>query len=326
MPAKLKLNITKEWLLNKYIDERRSVVYISKILNVLPETVSKYLDRFGIQKRKNSSQRYSINDSFFCDPKILNSYWAGFIAADGCILEKKINNILQLELSCKDIKHLEKFKKDICFDGNIYKTQRCTNYHKEVCSCKISISSQKICDDLRINYNITPRKTNTIKPPIILDDTNSLAFICGLIDGDGCITLNTNNVTIRCCGRLELMEWAANKINEILNIKNNIIIQKPSGCYVFVISHSKNVVALYEKVKDISIPLLNRKWDLVDKYKTNIKYSKRNKTIVEFNGKSQPLWYWAEDLNMSYNVLYARLFKSKWSVEQAFTTPVRKKQ
>lgn len=324
MPRKLKVNISKEWLLNKYINERMSISSISKELNVLPETVSKYLDMFNIEKRKNSSHRYSFNELFFSEPGTLNSYWAGFIAADGCILEKKVNNLLQVELGYKDIEHLKKFKEDISFNGNIYRVKRtCNCYKEQKYSCKICISSQKICDDLANNYNITPRKTKTIKPPIHLNNINALAFICGLIDGDGCITLNTNNVTIRCCGTLELVEWAANKINELINTDDNIIIQKQPGCYIFVVSKSKNILILYKQIKTINIPLLRRKWDLVEKYNTDIKYSKRNKLIIEFGGKIQPLWYWAEELNMSYPALYARIFVSKWSIEKSFMTPIK---
>lgn len=46
---------------------------------------------------------------------------------------------------------------------------------------------------------------------------------------------------------------------------------------------------------------------------------------IEFNGKSQLMGDWAAELGISYSVLYMRVRKG-WTVERAFTTPVKGKK
>lgn len=46
--------------------------------------------------------------------------------------------------------------------------------------------------------------------------------------------------------------------------------------------------------------------------------------LIEFDGKSQNICKWGEELGISANTLYGRIYKMGWSVERAFTTPARK--
>lgn len=46
--------------------------------------------------------------------------------------------------------------------------------------------------------------------------------------------------------------------------------------------------------------------------------------LIEWNGKAQNICKWGEELGISPNTLYGRLYKMNWSVEKAFTTPARK--
>lgn len=45
---------------------------------------------------------------------------------------------------------------------------------------------------------------------------------------------------------------------------------------------------------------------------------------LNFNGKSQNICKWAEELGISANTLYGRIYKMGWSIEKAFTTPIKK--
>ena len=47
--------------------------------------------------------------------------------------------------------------------------------------------------------------------------------------------------------------------------------------------------------------------------------------LIEFDGKSQNICAWGEELGISPNTLYGRIYKMGWSIEKAFTTPARKK-
>lgn len=52
----------------------------------------------------------------------------------------------------------------------------------------------------------------------------------------------------------------------------------------------------------------------------------RGKDLIEWNGKTQNLSQWAKELEMPGQTLFARIHLSGWTVEKAFTTPVKKRQ
>lgn len=52
----------------------------------------------------------------------------------------------------------------------------------------------------------------------------------------------------------------------------------------------------------------------------------RNRTsnrLISYNGKTQTLTGWAEELKIDREVLSARILRLKWGIEKAFTTPTR---
>lgn len=48
--------------------------------------------------------------------------------------------------------------------------------------------------------------------------------------------------------------------------------------------------------------------------------NKRNNRLLTFNGKTQPLPLWADEVGVSVDLLHSRLYR-KWSVRRALTTP-----
>ena len=62
----------------------------------------------------------------------------------------------------------------------------------------------------------------------------------------------------------------------------------------------------------------NCRWTTDKEQKNN---TRRNHYIT-YKGKTQSMSKWAEELNISYTVLRARINRSKWSIEKAFTKPV----
>ena len=47
--------------------------------------------------------------------------------------------------------------------------------------------------------------------------------------------------------------------------------------------------------------------------------------LIEYDGRSQNICAWGEELGISPNTLYGRLYKMGWTVERAFTTLSKKK-
>lgn len=54
--------------------------------------------------------------------------------------------------------------------------------------------------------------------------------------------------------------------------------------------------------------------------------NKRNSRYLTFNGKTQTLQQWADELGIKSVTLHSRLDKYGWSIDQALTTPVTKRK
>lgn len=55
-------------------------------------------------------------------------------------------------------------------------------------------------------------------------------------------------------------------------------------------------------------------------YAENIVPTPKRGALIEWNGKAQNICKWAEELGISANTLYGRLYKLGWTVDKAFTT------
>ena len=108
------------------------------------------------------------------------SYWAGFIAADGCVDDKgRVRFYLQLS----DSTHLEKFAR---FVGSTHKLNLDSNRNR----CSLEFTCKAMVEDL-LRWNITPRKSITYTPPENLRYTAD--FLRGVVDGDGTISESFSN-------------------------------------------------------------------------------------------------------------------------------------
>lgn len=230
--------------------------------NLSPNLFSYYKRKYGLScpkgKHLNSKNRrkHHINDDFFSEVNELNSYWAGFIAADGNI--SKNNKCLTITLSIKDESILSRFLRDTKSD---YKIMYGKSKGFDICSVKIT--SEKICSDLLKNFNITPSKSLTYTPPI-LDNRLKDVFIMGYIDGDGSIGLYNRQkgerLQISILGTLSMCSWVRERCNEI--IKNNTSVRFKKGSNIFEISYASKIArTLFKHFYDIPIERLNRKWE-----------------------------------------------------------------
>jgi len=225
---------------------------------------------------------YTHNRLFFKYPCTLNSYWAGFIAADGNI--RKNHNELRISLACKDQGHLERFKADLEFTGNIKVDKRgCAN---------ISVSGVEIVDDLRNNFNIVPNKTLILVPPSGLDHFCIMAFILGYIDGDGSISIRTGPsgncfVVVKTVGTEKMLSFIRNFIEfNFKTLRNKKVVSKVNK-YTTVCEYSfSNYRAeqfFIESFK-LLVPRLRRKWEPVKVFLNTHKNAKCIYNYYSFNG------------------------------------------
>lgn len=67
----------------------------------------------------------------------------------------------------------------------------------------------------------------------------------------------------------------------------------------------------------------NWQWEFFGKGLDVASYKTPSLVMIKFAGQIKPLRIWAKELEFNYHTLYYRIFKSNWSVEKAFTTPIR---
>lgn len=160
-------------------------------------TCLKEIKRRGLTARNPQEYtRLSVDDNYF--EKINTeekAYWLGFIVSDGCIFG---GNILHFTLKSSDKSHLEKFLKEIKYEGAA-RDYFTTNGHWV---CKVSINSPKIYNDL-LKYGITERKSLTIKPFKFKNKKLNIAYWRGIIDGDGWFTKYFNATS--ACGYIYMI-------------------------------------------------------------------------------------------------------------------------
>lgn len=214
-------------------------------------------DRLKMAAICNSrDRRFDVNDDFFHIPNILNCYYAGFIAADGCV--HAIRPLLQINIHKKDQIILENFSDDTNFAGT---------YHVYGDKAKLHITSAQWRRDLFNNFSITPRKSLTLQPPKLFDEELIQAFIIGLIDGDGCIDFNRHGkLRISLSGTYDICQWVKqycdNSDNQCYNKKLSNVLPGHGNVWRYEIS-GERAVRILNILKQLPVPKLVRKWDRV---------------------------------------------------------------
>lgn len=222
----------------------------------------------------------SYDHNFFKIPNILNSYWAGFIAADGCVHK---TNALSIGLGEKDKYLLDRFKKDIGSNHRIHKISG-KNHTILGKGCVVgntyifTIGGGKntFMKDLYNNWNITPQKTHTLQPPNITDPKHIAAYICGYFDGDGWVSRYKTNTVCNnikyyyqcfkmgfCSSNPDILVWIQNQLKIMLpDLPWKGRLQRSRKLYMLIYTHNKGRKIHQYLKKIIDIPRLDRKWEV----------------------------------------------------------------
>ena len=251
----------------------KSLYYFKKKYNLLENTRGK-----SVNSRKH--REYYINDNFFEIPNLINSYWAGFIAADGNI--SKDYRQLSFGLASKDKIILENLLKDTNSNYIIrdYKS------HGHDC-VSITIMSPKICNDLLLNFNITDNKSLTLIHPNLENELID-AFIIGYLDGDGSIGLyeskKQKSLQISLLGTYSICEWIKYRFSTLYEKEIGTIFHDKrhnENTFSYTIT-DKSARFIFEHLYTISVPKLNRKWN-IEKSEYCINYQRVKKDLTKYN-------------------------------------------
>lgn len=199
-------------LLNLAKENRYSVRELSKIFKCCKGAIFAilYKNKITIKNLGRFKRKHTYNDEFFRNINIISSYWAGFIAADGCLYKRGNRKILFIALNQRDKQHILNFLRAI--KSNIIPSKIKSNN-----SVGFSISSDKFFDYL-FKLGITPNKSLTIKKVYIPSRLIS-HFIRGVFDGDGSISgRDASHIQLCIAGNKPFLEFIQGYLIKRCNI------------------------------------------------------------------------------------------------------------
>jgi hypothetical protein len=196
-------------------------------------------------------------ENFFGEINRLNSYWAGFLAADGFIHDDR--NTISINLGEKDLDHLLKFAKIFGREEHVRRNRINNSYYLNL----YGVSQLK--SDLESNFKITYKKTFTLRPPEFEDLECKKAYICGYLDGDGNIAYESMGkgaklLRMTILGTHAVLSWIKEEFDKQLETSSNKL--EPHGkIFRYRLSGDK-ALSIIKFLKSDDIPLLERKWDI----------------------------------------------------------------
>lgn len=174
----------KENIISQY--QEKTSTELAKEYNVSRGMITKLW--YDAQLRGKEHRKYYLNnqDYFFNIDKPEKAYLLGFIAADGCVYNKKKNhpeaqNILRICIQRNDEEILNFFKKELDTNKPIHYYDRELFHY-----ASLEIVSDKIYNDL-VSHSIVPNKTYINSWAKLDDEEFRPDFIRGYFDGDGSI-------------------------------------------------------------------------------------------------------------------------------------------
>lgn len=167
-----------------------SGISFKEMANLFPIRTASSLQAKAVRMdwpNKFQPRKYTCNQKFWDEVNNDNSYWAGFVAADGCVRYTDGTYTFKIELSEVDRHQLEALN---FYTESEYPISKLKKPSKRGCGitndmCYTSVNDISWAKGLENNFGIFPRKTWFLKPPPIHEDFFSY-WLCGFLDGDGC--------------------------------------------------------------------------------------------------------------------------------------------
>lgn len=216
-----------------------------------------------------------FDETFWDSPNLLNSFWAGTMAADAGIGEcDGCPQSLNWEISVVDEPYMDEFIKNIKFTGEKKHYSKKTKNGTISNTVKIGVHSREWVDILGNNFNITPRKANRISIPDHFSEDLKMAWLIGYINGDGCIYLSKEifhqgkmqiqfgiGFTSAC---KSIVDWITDFSNKkYIPIRNKLrktrVTQGVAPYYHTKIS-GQSAVQMFIHLSQYDVPVLERKW------------------------------------------------------------------
>lgn len=208
-------------LIRRYTEHKHSLRGLAEHYNTGRMTIKKYLIDNHVKIDSNRrDRRYKLTDCIFNKVNTQDTaYWLGFLYADGCVIEN--NKVIQLNLSEKDMLHVETFRDFVGSTHPIRIQAAVESGFAGGSMCKIAFRSEKMYNDL-VKLGCTPRKTNDIRIPFNKIPKGLVRhFIRGYFDGDGCVHVrkDTGKTTVCFAGNYLFLEDIKSYFSQLVDSK-----------------------------------------------------------------------------------------------------------
>ena len=247
----------------------KSTKYVKSLLiNRTVGAIKSRANYLGIKKEIVSVRGGNIEPLLLDTPEAF--YWIGFIFADGSIINDKTR--LSVSLAEKDHEHLRKMASFLNTTTKVYIENGGWTDNQPF--CKLRIQDKQRVPELCAKFDLKPRKTYNPPNLCINDDDLFISFLCGFIDGDGCIVINKNrknciNITIKVHGSwFDTLCYIEQRIYSALQLTkyrdNNLTSLNKKGFAVLRLSDNTLIRKLKQRAVELEIPIMNRKWYKID--------------------------------------------------------------
>ena len=256
----------------EFYNQGNSMNLTAKTFHSTPSTLKKLFiaENVHIRNQKeqlileNKKRAKSINHNYFDKLNNENSYYLGFLGADGTV--RKDRNEIKIGLSSVDLKFLENFQEKLQSDRAIHIYQ--TNNGFEV--AELLFTSAQIKETIK-QYGIIPNKSYIGLNLDLIPKKFHLPFIKGFYDGDGSVIYNKNTKQVKltfCSGTKPILK----QINEFFDNKGKIYTDCRGKNPVYNLEFSTSAsLSILEQFYSIDTPCLNRKYE---KYKNILELRK----------------------------------------------------
>lgn len=262
----MRKDINESEIISLY-EKNYSLTQIAEKYKSCPLTIRKLLARNGVKIKPKSSFNRAHKD---CHKLTLNyfeninsedkAYWLGVIVSDGTIQKDGYKT----SLTSKDKDLIVKFKKAIKSTFPISKIDSFDKRTKKTYTrFSIQVNSKEFTSYL-IQHGVTNKKSYVCNFPVI-NQTFYLAFLRGLFDGDGSLTINSkDNFRMSFTATKEILDFIQNFLKEKFEIEPHPIYRTSEAMNVFrthYFGDTKKILSLlYQNSTENN--RLNRKYKL----------------------------------------------------------------
>ena len=234
-----------------------SLTDVAKRFKTKTDTIKRRMSVMGIEYQPRNIRKYNRKafTEIFTEEQ---AYWLGFILADGYINEDR--GFLRIKLGETDIDHLTKFATFMQEPNVTIKTDTGGAYDRSNKCVYLEYSSRDLVNDLK-KYGLHQRKSGVEKPYIFENEKLVLAYLRGIIDGDG----HVEPGYFKLVGSKDICQYVKEVFSKWYDFKpDKKYIYEHGTIYSFEI-RSQNVNNILKKIYQDAIIYLDRKYEIVQK-------------------------------------------------------------